>query len=78
MSGTSLPRAEAQGGGMQGWVLGWGGGVRDPWVLGGVGGFLRLLGPFVIKEKPNQCLGSSLGRPLALPPQPQLLPGGSS
>lgn len=54
------------------------GGVRVPWVLGGMGGFLLLTGPFVIKSKPNECLGSSLGRPLALPPQSQLVPRGSS
>lgn len=53
-------------------------GVRDPWILRDMGGFLLLLGPFVIKAKPNECLRLSQGRPLALPPQPQFIPGGSS
>lgn len=45
-------------------------------MLEDMGDFLLLMGSFVIKTKPNECLGSSLGRPLALPPQPQLVPGG--
>lgn len=52
--------------------------MRGPWVLGNVRGFLLLMRPFVIKAKLSECLGSSLGTPLALPPQPQLVPGGSS
>lgn len=56
----------------------WCWGVRDPWLLGDVGGFLLLMGPFVIKAKLNECLGSSLGKPLCLPPQPQLVSVGSS
>lgn len=32
------------------------GGVRDPWVLGDVGHFLLLMGPFVIKAKPMSAL----------------------